>query len=239
MKNHQSGFGLIGMILFVVVAGITVFAGWYVWDKQVSNKNSTTTSKSGNLYNFEGLGISMELLPGWGVASTPTVEEGSNFYNWHIEKNGVNGSISLLSSGFRGGFETCNPQKVEILDKAPTKNSNLTFLYWRATVQNEGPASEKIEDSISVVDSNQKYFGTSYSNDELLGEVNTSGLQIGNYYLCGNGPKPGSSLGLNKEPSPGFARRDTISAVVNTADNSSLKELQSYKDIRIMLTSIK
>jgi len=244
-KNEQ-GFGAVVLVMILAIVVVIGLVGWYVRSERDTGVNTTSTStaneetESNDLYDFKELGISMKLLPGWKVKSLPSVEEGSNFYSWNIEKTGVGDSISLLSVGSRSEVEVCNPKLVKIVDVASSQNNSLTFIYWTAVTQNEGPASAKFEDLINIIKSDVAYFGTSYSNNALIGKIKSRELSYGNYYHCDDWSQPGFTLSLNKEVTPGFTRKDMISANINRADNSDeLTNTQSYKDIKTMLTSIK
>lgn len=256
MKNNQKGFSAVEGLLILVIVGIIGGVGYFVYNSQKStntsldnaNKASTvqkvekSTPKQSTTkptpYNFQQLGVSMDILDGWEVKSTPSTSEGVNFYSWTVQKNGADGKIVLSSSGFRGGFEQCGPTQAVIKEVVPTQNNNLMFMSWSYK------SSGETINNVGIVRSDNSEFSLKGGTDESLTDpIKNRDTKAGNYTFCLGYPAPGFLLELNKESAPGFSRKDSITALSNlSSDNKYVRissTAQSYPDIKAMLTSIK
>lgn len=265
MRNRRSigqGFSQVEIILLLVVIGTISFVGWYVFNRQSSSKKIENTSVANNkskqetpkvddektsTYSFKELGISMDILPGWEIISNHTQEQSGNRYNWTVQKSDADGKIELSSTGFEGGFYSCDGKdsltSATVLDVAPTKNSDLTFMSWTFNYNNEHnfDPSNKIYYGIKIVRSD----GTNFSsiNDSTAIILKNKDVKPGKYFFCLTEPLPGFSLSLNKETLIDASRIDKITALSKDSSDSMFAPLmptaQSYADIKTMLLTIK
>jgi Tfp pilus assembly protein PilE len=259
MKSNQKGFSVVEILIVIVVTGLIGTVGWLVYDRQNSktdNQNTDTQTsqheekkqeetpreetKKSTTYSFKELGISMDILEGWDVKTNHTKEEGVNFYNWTVEKAGADGKISLSSSGFRGGFHGCAEMNdpltaATVKEVAATQNSNLMFMSWSYSYDNE------TNNRTSIVPTTETVFST--TNNSSATAIANKDVKAGNYFFCLSEPQAGFSLKLNNEAATGFSRKDSISALASNSSDSKYIPLpanaQSYADIKAMLTTVK
>lgn len=252
MKANQKGFSVVEIFIVIIVVGLVGTVGWLVYDRQ-KNKTSDSSNaqvstpqeetpkeeaKKSTPYTFRELGISMDVLNGWEVKANPTKEEGVNFYNWTVEKVGVDGKISLSSGGFRGGFRDCEGSgsltTATIKEVALTQNANLMFMSWSYSYDNE------TNNSTSIVRTDETVFRT--SNNDSTTAIANKDVKAGSYFFCLSEPQAGFSLKLNNEAVTGFPQ-DRISALASSSSDAKYVTLpanaQSYADIKAMLTTIK
>lgn len=215
MKSNQKGFSVVEILIVIVVTGLIGTVGWLVYDRQNSktdNQNTDTQTsqheekkqeetpreetKKSTTYSFKELGISMDILEGWDVKTNHTKEEGVNFYNWTVEKAGADGKISLSSSGFRGGFHGCAEMNdpltaATVKEVAATQNSNLMFMSWSYSYDNE------TNNRTSIVPTTETVFST--TNNSSATAIANKDVKAGNYFFCLSEPQAGFSLKLNDE----------------------------------------
>jgi hypothetical protein len=243
MIKNGDGFSIVELFIVVVIVGLIGALGWVVYERQSASNTAamphTATAKQANPYTFKELGVSMDILDGWNVTSSPTQREGANFYSWSIQKAGADAKIGLGSFGFHGGFEPCvgpgSLTPVIVKDIAPTQNANFMFLYWSYDYNNE------TNSRIDIVPTGETDFRT--SNDGSVAAIKNQDIKAGNYFWCLSEPAPGFSLKLNNEPAASFSRHDSIGAAAATSSDDKYVPLpvdvQSYMDIKAMLTTIK
>jgi hypothetical protein len=256
MKKNQKGFSIFEGLLLIIIVGMIGGVGYFVYNSQkntnISLDNADKASTAGTVktstprqsttnsspYTFEQLGVSMDVLSGWEVKSNPSKSEGVNFYSWTVHKNGADGEIVLSSVGFRGGYEECGPTQAVIKEVAPTQNNNLMFMSW--SYKNSGETTN----NVGIVKSDNSEFSIKGGTDESLTDpIKNRDTKAGNYTFCLGYPTPGFSLELNKEATPGFSRKDSITALSNLSSDKKYVRLtstaQSYPDIKAMLVTIK
>lgn len=255
LSRNSAGFGAIELLLIVVVVGLLGFVGWYVYSQKNKNNNQQTATQTTSQqqeetpkeetkkpapYSFKELGISMDISTGWEVKSNHGQENGANYYRWTVEKAGADGKIELSSTFFQGGFEGCEGSgsltAATIKEVASTQNSNLMFMSWSYSYDNQ------TNNRVGIVKSDETSFRT--TNNGSITPLKNKDVKSGNYFFCISEPTPGFSLSLNKEQSPASSsRKDRIKALPSTNSGSGYVELsptaQSYADIKTMLNSIK
>lgn len=255
MESNKGGFSLVETLVVLAVVALVVGVGWRVYDSRNSNAvvvgdaDSQTemlnqeierNEQKTNVYLFEELGISMDIIEGWGVKENHTKSpEGDNLYSWTVEKTGEDGKIGLDSRAFRGGFTGCEFEdetltKATIHDVAPSNNEGLTFMSWSYKNQDETIFET------GIVAAEQAVFRK--KNDFSAPAIVNEDIAPGSYFFCLSSPHAGFSLSLNEEAISGASRRDTIYALSSKSSNSNFTQLpfsaESYDEIKTMLTSI-
>lgn len=252
MSTNQKGFSVVEILVTVVIIGLIGTVGWLVYDRQKDDNQATNTQtseqkqekpkeklKDSKLYDFKELGISMEILNDWEVKSKPTQSEGANFYSWTVQKSGADGKIELSSRGFRGGFESCEGPgsltAATVIEVAQTQNANLMLMSWLYSYDNE------TNHRTSIVPTTEAVFRT--TNNGSSAAILNKDVKAGSYFFCTSEPQAGFSLKLNNEATPGFSRKDIITALSSSSTDTNYLPLpvnaQSYADIKKMLTTIK
>lgn len=245
MKSDHRGFSIVDLLIVVIVVVLIAVIGWLAYDKmgkggaedQINNQQNQGQQEKSAPYNFEQLGVSMDVLDGWSVKTNHTQQEGANFYEWTVEKADADGKISFKSNGFKGGFYGCSesgdPLTVAtVKDVVPTQNPGLVFMHWSYD------SGGKTNNNVGIVLADEAVFRA--VNDSSAAGIPNKDVSAGEYFFCLSEPKAGFSLGLNNEASPGFSRTDSISALASDSSGASLSDnAQSYADIKAMLTTIK
>lgn len=261
MVINKKGFSVVEALVAVVVIGFVGAIGWTVYgqiddDSDDTNNQSSIEEKKDDKrddskmaeqddlsteYKFDQFGISMDVMDGWEVTTNHSEDNGSKVYKWDIENADADSKIMLRSVDFLGGWIGCSEQENSVLikstvhDVAPTQNPDLIFMSW--TVESSGGVAV----SSAIVSAEGKYFRK--TQDLSADIIPNSDIEPGDYYVCGEEPGAGFSLGLNEEGVANGARRDYILTATADSTESNLttigQDAQSYSDIKAMLTSIK
>lgn len=242
MNKHSKGFTVVEILMLVLVVGLISAVGWFVYSQKTNTQTAEQEqdeAKSPTLYRFEELGISMDILDGWEVKSNPTQSEGANFYSWTVQRAGADGKIVLASSGFRGGFESCEAvdslTAATVNEVAATQNSNLMFMSWSYNHDNE------TNNRTGIVLAGETVFRA--TNNGSASAIANKDVEAGDYFFCLSELRAGFSLKLNNEAATGFSRTDSITALASSSSDNNYVPLQanaqSYAEIKAMLTTIR
>lgn len=230
MKTNQKGFSVVEILVVIVVVGLIGGVGWYVWQSRngdtaqtasQSQPQGATAETDNSVYKSEELGISMDILPGWKMIDKSTDE----YYQWDIEKNGD--KIEVYIGGLERGWEGCHYENWftedsgTVMDVAPTKHSDLTFLKWGFDEH----------EFIIIAYADHEYFTLSKYTAGPYTKMKD--LEPGRYNHCTAEPRPGLALGLYDNTGSDRYKYDSISAYIKSNDPNV------YDDIKTMMTSIR
>lgn len=121
MKDRQSGFGVVEVIILVIILGLVGFGGWYVWQaQQKKDQGNTTTSQTKSSDPYEGWIIYSDTVgkftikyPGNWTFKTEASNQGEGYPTNSSTTTSPSGKKLVLDVNYGGKGGACFPAETD------------------------------------------------------------------------------------------------------------------------------